>query len=563
MKKMKNNSFYVTMILFLFIATITSCNSDKKENSSTKPNIIIIMADDMGYSDIGSYGGETQTPNLDRLASQGIRFTQFYNAARCCPTRASLLTGLYPHQTGVGHMMWSDPKLPGYQGDLNTSCVTIAEVLKENGYSTYMSGKWHVTKQVGHWSGEKELTSKHNWPIQRGFDRFYGTIHGGGSFYDPVSLTRDNTPIIPDKENYYYTDAISDNAVQFLNDHKSNDPFFMYVAYTAPHWPLHALPDDIKKYKGKFDKGWDELRKERYNRMIKMGIIDPSWELTKRDKSVPEWENAEDKDWQAHRMEVYAAQIDNMDQGIGRIIKELEKSGKLNNTLIFFLTDNGGTDEGMREEWKAIHFPTHTRKGKPVMKGNEFRPLLPGPENTYQSYGAPWANLSNTPFRLYKHWVHEGGIATPLIMHWPEHIKANGELRNQPGHIIDIMATCVDVASAEYPAKYKGNEITPLEGKSLIPVFENKQIKREAIFWEHEGNKAIRKGKWKLVMDFKRNSKLGEAEKNQWELYDIENDKTEMNNLALQYPDRVKQMADLWEQWAYRTNVLPGPWDEK
>ena len=518
-------------------------------STADKPNIILIMVDDMGYSDIGCYGGEISTPNLDRLAAGGLRFTQFYNTARCCPTRASLMTGLYPHQAGVGHMM-SDRGLEGYRGDLNNRCVTIAEVLRQAGYTTYMSGKWHVTKQVGHWSGNQNLTSKHNWPCRRGFDRFYGTIHGAGSFFDPITLTRDNTPIEPETDSYYYTDAISDNTVKYINENKTNRPFFCYVAHTAPHWPLHALPEDIAKYKGRYDKGWDALRAERLERMIKMGIIKPDWKLTARDPRVQPWEQAANKEWQVRRMEVYAAQIDSVDQGVGRIVSALKKTGRFDNTLILFLADNGGCAEEIGGRWGGLHIPRKTRDGRPVKAGNNPS-VLPGPEETYQSYGVPWANASNTPFRLYKHWVHEGGIATPLVVHWPRRIKARGRLRQQPGHLIDIMATCVDVAGTEYPDSYNGHKIIPMEGKSLVPAFTNKPIKREAIYWEHEGNRAIRVGRWKLV---------AKGKKGPWELYDIDADRTETNNLTEAHPGRAKQMAAMWRQWAERADVLPWPW---
>jgi len=537
------------------------------------PNIIVMMSDDMGFSDIGCYGGEIQTPNLDNLAANGLRFTQFYNSARCCPTRASLLTGLYPHQTGIGHMVNANHRLKAYRGDLNKNCMTIAEVLKQSGYSTYMVGKWHVTPHIA------PDGPKHNWPLQRGFDRFFGTIRGAGSFYDPTSLTRDNTQIAPG-EDFYYTDAISDNAVKYIQEHKTNNPFFMYVAYTAAHWPMHALSKDIKKYKGKYDKGWDAIRKERHARLIKMGLVNEQWSLTARDEEVPAWEDEKLKEWQVRRMEVYAAMIDNMDQGIGRIVKALKQKGQFDNTLIFFLEDNGGCAEeyGTEEPYNPARYakrklepmapdelqydmePRVTRDGRPVRLGIG---VMPGPADTYISYGIGWANVSNTPFRLYKHWVHEGGISTPLIVHWPERIKAKGRLNHQPGHLIDIMATCVDSASAKYPVEYKEHKIIPMEGKSLVPAFENKPIKREAIFWEHEGNRAIRVGKWKLVARVQRNCRYTEADKDKWELYDLEADRTETQNLVGQHPKRVKQMAKLWEQWAYRTKVLPWPWDKQ
>jgi arylsulfatase A-like enzyme len=531
-------------------------------DTDKKPNIILIMADDMGYSDIGCYGGEIRTPNLDGLAAGGVRFTQFYNTARCCPTRASLMTGLYQHQAGVGHMM-DDKGYESYRGDLNNRCVTIAEVMKLAGYSTYMAGKWHVTRYRG------PEGPKHSWPRQRGFDRFFGTIHGAGSFYDPCSLTRDNTQI-PPGDDFYYTNSISDNAVKYIREHNADNPFFMYVAYTATHWPMHALPEDIARYKGRYDDGWDALRAERHKRMIEMGIVDEKWRLTPRDKAVPPWTEAKDKAWFARRMEVYAAMLDCMDQGIGRIISELKRSGRFENTLIFFLADNGGCAEEYGSRGKAKPDPSEpvvlkpmdkdelqpdmqpkvTRDGRPVRTG---RGVMPGPADTYIAYGRPWANASNTPFRLYKHWVHEGGISTPLIAHWPTRIKTRNELRRQPGHLIDIMATCVDVAGAKYPSEYKGNRITPAEGRSLVPAFDNKPIQREAIYWEHEGNRAVRKGKWKLVS----------KHPDKWELYDIEADRTELTNLAEKHPEKVEQLKALYESWATRCGVQPWPVKKK
>jgi arylsulfatase len=531
-----------------------------ERGSGSRPNIILIMSDDMGFSDIGCYGGKIDTPNLDGLAQNGLRFTQFYNTARCCPTRASLLTGLYQHQAGVGHMM-GDRGWRGYRGDLNKNCVTIAEVLRPAGYSTYMSGKWHVTQY------KPEGGSKHNWPLQRGFDRFFGTIHGAGSFFDPNSLTLDNRHIPPWKD-FYYTDAISDFAVRYVREHKSDNPFFMYVAYTAAHWPMHAWEKDIAKYRGKYDEGWDELRKERHARLKKMGLVDPKWKLTKRDKGVPAWEDEPMKDWQRLRMEVYAAMVDNMDQGIGRIVKELKRQWQLDNTLILFLQDNGGCAEeyGSRGpikpdpskpvelkpmspgELQTRMVPKYTRDGKPVRTG---KGVMPGPPDTYIAYGKGWANASNTPFRLYKHWVHEGGIATPLIAHWPRVIKKHGKLSGQPGHLIDIMATCCDVGGAEYPNEVEGNQIAPFEGISLLPILAGGKRKDDrGIFWEHEGNRAVRRGKWKLVAKYE----------GQWELYDMDADRTETNDLAGEHPEVVQELAGMYDDWAKRCYVKP--WDQ-
>ncbi len=539
------------------------------EQPDAPPNIVLIMSDDMGFSDLGCYGGEIDTPTLDKLAENGLRFTQFYNTGRCCPTRASLLTGLYPHQAGVGWMM-TDRGYDGYRGDLNRQCVTIAEVLKPAGYATYAVGKWHVTKHV------QPDGPKDNWPLQRGFDRFYGTITGAGSFYDPGTLTRDNTMISPfadpeyQPDEYYYTDAISEHAVRFIHEHYNNPraepikPLFMYVAYTAAHWPMHALEKDIAKYKGKYDAGYGPIREARFERVKKLGLVDPNWDLSPQHG---DWEKFEHKEWEARCMEVYAAMIDNMDQGIGRIVATLKQNGQLDNTLILFLQDNGGCQEGNGRggDWKrpveatlpriaddAIRLdvvPKQNRAGVPTLTGPR---IMPGPEDTYIAYGINWANVSNTPFREYKHFVHEGGISTPLIAHWPERIKRRGQLENQPGHLIDLMATCVDVSAAEYPKKFLDQKIKPLEGVTLAPAFDGKSLDRkQPIFWEHEGNRAVRDVRWKLVA----------KENRPWELYDMQTDRTEMNNLADKKPELVKELAAKWDAYAARADVLPlGAW---
>lgn len=534
------------------------CHADEAK----KPNIIVIMSDDMGFSDLGCYGSEIATPNLDLLATGGLRFTQFYNTARCCPTRASLLTGLYPHQAGIGHMM-DDKGKPGYTGNLNQQCRTIAEILKPAGYRNYAVGKWHVTRHTA------EAGPKHNWPLQRGFDRFYGTIHGAGSFYDPSSLIRDQTMISPyaDPEyqptKYYYTDAIADHAVRFLSEHSKDHaqkPFMMYVAFTAAHWPMHALPEDIAKYKGKYDNGYEPIRKARFEKASKLGLIDATQGLS---PAAEEWANVKDKKWEASCMEVYAAMIDRMDQGIGKIMAELKRTGQWENTLIFYLQDNGGCAEPTGRTGNKNH-PNITRPEKPTfppMKPTDFAsagstPLqtrdgfpvrmgpnvIPGPEDTYIAYGRGWANVSNTPFREYKHWVHEGGISSPLIAHWPKGITTPNELRHQPGHLIDIAATCRELAGARYPA-----DATPLEGLSLLPAFANQPLKREAIFWEHEGNRAIRVGDWKLVSKYNK----------PWELYDIAHDRIEANDVSAKNPAVVMKLEAQYNAYAKRANVLP------
>ena len=521
-------------------------------NENGRPNIVLILNDDMGFSDLGCYGGEVHTPNLDRLAAGGLRFTQFYNTARCCPSRASMLTGLHPHQTGVGHMM-ADDGLEGYRGDLNDRCITIADALRSEDYGTYMSGKWHISR---HTRGDGP---KQSWPCQRGFDEYYGIITGAANFWKPNTLTRNNTRIEHDElpEGYFLTDAISDEAVTFIQNHTEKTPerpFFTYVAYTAPHWPLHAHEADIARYNGRFAAGWDALREERLSRMREMEILDETWQLTARDPSQLPWREAEHKAWNQRRMEVYAAQITRMDAGIGRIIGTLEETGQLDNTLILFLADNGGCAEELggprarRDSGSLISTET-TSDGRPVQRGNDPN-IMPGPETTYQSYGVPWANLSNTPFREYKHWVHEGGIATPLIAHWPEAIGAAGELRHQPGQLPDIMATCLEVSGATYPEEHNGKPILPLEGTSLVPIFDGKDNGKDVLYWEHEGNCAVRQENWKLVRKFP----------GDWELYDLAAERTEINNLATQHPQKLEALVGLYRDWADRCLIYP--WDQ-
>lgn len=514
-----------------------------------RPNILLVLNDDMGFSDLGCYGGEAQTPALDQLAAGGLRYTQFYNTARCCPSRASLLTGLHPHQVGVGHMM-DDRDEDGYRGDLSRNCVTIAEALRPAGYRTYMAGKWHVTRFLD--------GPKHNWPLQRGFDRFYGTITGAGSYFNPTTLTDGNEPIEPEGDDYFYTDAISDHAVEFLRDHEtehSDKPFFAYVAYTAPHWPLHAPPEDADRCKGRFDAGWDKLREERLERMVATGLIDSRWQLSPRDPTQPPWDEAGNHAWQTRRMEVYMSQIERMDQGIGRIVDELRRSGSLDNTLILFLADNGGCAEEIQPGWakslpKSRIAREFARDGRPVQVGN-VADIMPGAEDTYQSYGVAWANLSNTPFRRYKHWVHEGGISTPLIAHWSVGIADRGALRHQLGQLPDIMATCLELASAACPATREGQAVPPPEGTSLLPTFSSATDDAErTLYWEHEGNRAVRRGRWKLVC----------AYPGPWELYDMAEDRSELRDLSAAHPEIARELASLHDAWASRCGVVP--WDE-
>jgi arylsulfatase A-like enzyme len=527
---------------------------------ASPPNIVVILTDDMGYSDLGCYGGEIATPNLDALAAGGVRFTQFYNTARCCPTRASLLTGLDPHRAGIGHMM-DDKGHPGYRGNLSAECRTMAEVLRTAGYRNYATGKWHVTRHAG------ADGPKNNWPLARGFDRFYGTIHGAGSYFDPSSLVRDHTMISPYDDTdyrpaqYYYTDAIAHHAAKYVTDHAAKEadkPFSLYVAFTAAHWPMHALPEDIAKYRGKYAAGFDAVRQARFERGVKLGVMDARQPMA----AGADWAAVPDKAWEAAGMEVYAAMVDRMDRGVGTITSALKAAGKYDNTIIYYMQDNGGCAEttgrtatakhpaGPRPEKPAFpamkpadfaaagSTPAQTRDGYPVRMG---RGVMPGPDDTYIAYGAGWANVSNTPFREYKHWVHEGGISTPLIVHWPAGIAAKGALRQTPGHLVDIAATCYAAAGAQYP---KG--APALDGIDLRPAFAAERIARPALFWEHEGNRAVRDGDWKLV------AKFGKP----WELYNISDDRVERNDLAGKQPERVAAMAKQYAQYAERSKVV-------
>ena len=530
------------------------CSREVNESPMTdRPNIIIILADDLGYSDIGCYGSEIQTPNIDSLANGGIRFTQMYNCARCCPSRASILTGLYPHQTGVGHMV-SDHGFPGYRGYINDECVTIAEALKAGGYRTYMSGKWHV-------GGNYSLPNQANWrpgtpgypsPITRGFDRFYGTLAGAGNYYNPYTLMQDAQFIEPGMGEFYYTDAISDNAVAMIDDAAGDDrPFFLYVAHTAPHWPLQALPGDIAKYAGKYRQGWDAVRTARHEQLKSSGILNPKWDISPRDEQAPPWSELDSRlrDWEDIRMAVYAAQIDCMDQGVGRILAKLQQEHLEENTIVMFLSDNGGCAEFLAEDGWVMVNRRPTRDGKKVRVGNAVG-RTPGPEDTFMSYDLPWSNASNSPFRLFKCWVHEGGISTPLVVRWPVGIPKAG-INHEPLHVIDIMATCLDLADVKYPEQLNGRAIIPLEGESFAPVLRGQDWSRQrAIFWEHEGNRAVRVENWKLVS----------KHPGRWELYDMNENRTELDDLAGKSCTRVKELKSLYADWASRCGVLP--WEQ-
>ncbi len=525
-----------------------------------RPNIVLIMADDMGFSDAGCYGGEIRTPNLDRLAAKGVRFSHFYNAGRCCPTRAALMTGLYPHQAGVGRMTF-DERLPGYRGRLTEETVTIAEVLRQAGYQTAMAGKWHLSETddtplnarwVSHLVDLGPFSDPATYPTGRGFEEFYGTVWGVVNYFDPFSLVHNTEPIRSLPQGYYYTDAISDWAVGLIDKYgRDGKPFFVYVAYTAPHWPLHALPEDIARYRDTYTAGWDHIRRGRYGRLIEMGLLrKEAAPLSERIEPQRRWESNPDREWDARAMAVHAAMVDRMDQGIGRILAKLESAGQLDNTLVLFLSDNGASPETPERFQAGFDRPSHLRDGTKIAYLWDKR-MMPGPENTYSGIGPMWANVANTPFRYWKKEQFEGGIATPLIAHWPAGIRVEpGSISDEPGHVIDIMATVVELAGATYPESFNGRKIVPLEGKSLVPVFEGRRREgHEALYWEHFGGRAIRVEDWKLV-----------AVNNQpWELYNLARDRSETRNLAAEYPEKVRELEGLWQRWAARSRVLPRP----
>ena len=531
-----------TWLLALSAILVVCCGTAQSQPAAVDrppPNIVLIVADDLGFSDLGCYGSEIHTPNLDRLATSGLRFSQFYNAGNSCPSRAALLTGLYPHQAGVGDMM-EDRMKPGYRGNLNHQCATMGEVLRQGGYQTFACGKWQVTRNT------LQHEAKSNWPLQRGFEHFYAPLADAGSYIDPPTLTRENVPLRATGD-FYYTEAIGQQANEYLRAAaQGSRPYFLYVAFTAPRWPLQARAEAISTYHGRYVLGWDNLRQERYRRMIELGLIRPEWQLTPRDQEVYSWDRMNDKSWQQRRMEVYAAQVDALDHGVGKILEGIEQSGTRDNTLVIFVSANGGCPEEIPLTQPLPAAQRRTRDGEPIIVGNQSG-VMPGTADTLQSYGRGWAGASNTPFRLFKGAVHEGGIATPLIVCWPAVIRKPGTIVSDLGHLIDLTATCYEVAKTPYPARNAGFVLTALEGESLLPVFLGKSRQRGPLFWEHEGNRAMRDGKWKLVSHYP----------GDWELYNMQIDRTEMNDLAARFPVIVKDMSMSYDEWAKRVYVEP------
>ena len=505
-------------IFCIYLGFLSACSSDTIQTSVNRPNIIILLADDMGYSDLGCMGSEMETPNLDRLASAGVLMTHFYTTSRCCPSRASLMTGQYAHRVGMGHMNY-DWDLPSYRGFLTNGSVTIPEVLKGAGYQTLMTGKWHIGDE------------RPNWPLDRGFDRFYGIPAGGGVyFWPPVGLERpvflDEKQIEPDAD-WYSTDAFTDYAITFIKDaNEAQVPFFLYTAYIAPHFPLQAWEEDIQKYQGKYDDGFEKIQQARFEKQQQLGVLPTGLMLPPPD--YDDWSHVQNPKHQARMMEVYAAMVDRLDQNVGKLIQVLENEGILDNTLILFFSDNGGCPNAR----------------------NDTPEIEPGNRNSFVAYGKSWANVSNTPYRLYKAMEHEGGLLTPLIAHWPEGLNQPGLITHEPAHIIDIMAICLEVTGADYPQEFRGEAVPEMVGLSFLPQLQGESAPPDRwLFWEHEGNKAVRRGSWKLV----------KRHKQEWELYDLSKDPTELNNHSTLHPDKMAEMTAAYESWANAHGIKDWP----
>ena len=544
------NSLNLVALAICVFSSLAASSIAVGASDSARPNIVLILVDDLGYSDLGCYGGEIETPNIDRLAQNGVRMTQLYNSARCCPTRASLMTGLYPHQTGVGFMTADNGK-PGYRGFLNNRCVTTASLLQTAGYKTYLAGKWHLRG-----AGDLECT-----PTNRGFDEFYGPFRDYASFYREdlyFRLPEGREPIEQSSDSFYATNAITDYALHFLEDARKNaKPYYLYLAYNAPHFPLQAPVELIDKYAEEYEKGWDHIREERFAKMMASGLIPKNFDLSERGlvpevpnrnkdskyfgQQIPAWDSL-DRDRQkdlARRMATFAAMIEIVDRNVGRVVEDLKANGELENTCIFFLSDNGAC-----AEWDPYGFDDDPYPQNKLYKGDKLKEI--GQKGTFHSYGTAWANASNAPFSSYKHYTYEGGISSPAIVHFPSSVKASGSINREPQHVMDVAATILDLADVEYPDKWKGEELYPIEGQSLLSLIEGRATSSRPLYFEHEGNRGVRDGKWKLVWT--------NYEK-QWELYNIQKDRTETRNIARSHPNKVANLSKQWHAWAERCLV--------
>lgn len=524
---------------YLLVGGLFSCAS-RAVPPPDKPNIILMLADDMGYSDIGCFGAEIETPHLDRLAAEGVRLSSFYNNARCCPSRAALLTGRYPHQVGIGAMTDIGVSIPEYQGYFNEQTVTLANVLRRAGYATYLSGKWHVGEEPAH------------WPLAHGFDHCFSLIQGAASYFDflpyrnerwppgnALTVVRDHEVIDLSDSTFYATDLYTDEALRQLDDHDPERPFFLYLSYTAPHWPLHALPEDIQKYENTYQVGWEAIRQQRYERLQSLGLISEQTQLSEKNPAERNWDNLSEleKQQEARLMAVYAAMVDRLDQNIGRLLEHLATNNQLENTVIIFLSDNGGSTAGRMNDGKYGHprFDSNAQPGTPA---------------SFTGYGKNWANVSNTPFRFFKADTYEGGVASPFIAWYPERFQP-GHVADAAAHIIDLMPTLVDLAGTTYPDTLNAQKIQAPEGVSLVSVLSGEDdLAARPLYFEHMGNRGLIEDDWKLVR-FRDQT---------WELYNFQKDRSETNNLAGAYPDRVEAMSQQYERWAKKNRVLP--WHE-
>lgn len=528
-----------------------------QQNDAKRPNIMLIVVDDMGYSDPECFGGEVNTPNINALADRGIRFTQFFNSGRSCPSRGCLLTGLYAQQAGITGMGVS----------LNKECVTIPEVLRLAGYHTSMSGKWHLSRTTGmpdredqmNWLSHRNTFNNQpfsdidTYPCNRGFEEHWGTIWGVGNHFDLFSLVHNEEPLDPKAEdpNFYSTDYITSKAIDMLQGYATDSddkPFFMYVSFNAPHWPLHALPEDIAKYKGVYDEGWDKLRDKRYHRMVELGLVDPQETPVAPNESNRLWEKETNKALESANMEVHAAMIDHVDQGIGKIIAKLKETGEYDNTIIIFTSDNGASSEN----YAIGNFDRHDRTRTQTVTHNA---QVPGDETTYNYLGTGWAGAVNTPFRYWKRQSFHGGIAAPTIISWPKGMSesAKGSIVKDPCHFIDFMPTFLEVADATYPTTFNGHDIRPLpaEGHSLMPIINGGHWTDERIlYWEHEGGKAVRKGNWKLT---------ALTDGGGWQLFNLANDYSETENVAVNNPEKFYELKKLWDAWAPTAGLSKTP----
>jgi arylsulfatase len=499
-----------------------------------RPDVVIFLADDLGYSDIGSYGGEIQTPALDALAAAGLRFTQFYVTPRCSPTRAALLTGRDPHRVGFGHLPDLASSSPAYAGVLPADVPTLAELLREAGYATWMSGKWHLSRE-----GRDDGTG----PVARGFERFFGVIQGASDYWDASLLEGDGAEAYASDAAFHLTDAIGFEAARFVREHATragDEPFFLYVAFTAPHWPLHAHPEDMARYEHVYERGWDIWRAYRMQGLERLGIADDTWGLSERDPRVPSWYEIDDEAWQAARMRAYAAMVDRMDRAVEEVVAALRDTSRLDDTLILFLSDNGASAEEL--SLRDARLRRVLGLWTPEHYGNQPG-VAPGLADTFQSYGPNWSAVSNAPFLGNKADLHEGGISSPLVVHWPGGLASEpGALERSPAQVVDILPTLLELAGAPTPPG--------LSGESLAPLLRGEARERGPMFWEHEGNRAVRDGRWKLVAPWR----------GPWELYDLRRDRTEKNDVAWVYPREAKRLAALWDAWAEEAGVVPWPW---